>query len=559
LIYAFYPGQEGGNALADVLFGDYNPGGKMPVTMPKDDSQLPAWNDNLNDDYGCGYRWYDRMNYIPQFAFGYGLSYTTFSYSNLFISPSTVLPGELVILQVDVTNSGTRTGDEVVQLYLSDTVSTIPMPVKELKAFKRVTLDPAQTATVEFSLTADELYYYNETSNTYEVEPGEFIVRVGGSSDNLPLTGSFEVIDGAKKPDLLITNIRMVPPYPLPGQKVIFYTTVKNQGTASTTVGSQVKVSFSVNSQQVSWSDDFSNSIPTGGMALIFSNTGPDGINTWTANAEGTYNVEATVDLDNTIDECVESNNSLSTQLTVYPQPSVNLALLKSVTVSSVENNDPTLGGDKAVDGSMTTRWSSAFSDPQSIIVDLGAFYHINEVLLYWENAYAKEYYLQVSDNLSGWTEVKHETNGDGGIDRIVMGDNARYVRMLGIQRATEYGYSLYEIEVHGTPSTEVYEEGLKVAIPINHVLLNVYPNPCNPSTRIQFNVPNRSSIKVTIIDLLGRELDCIARGEYEAGLHEIFWNSKVSLGTYFCRLDAISLDDHSKRTLLTKKIQVIR
>lgn len=351
----------------------------------------------------------------------------------------------------------------------------------------------------------------------------------------------------------------MVPPYPLPGQKVVFYATVKNQGTAATTADSPVKVSFSVNSQQVSWSDNYSNSIPTAGMALISSNTGPDGINTWTANAVGTYNVEATVDIDNTIDECVESNNSLSTQLTVYPQPSVNLALLKSVTVSSVENSDPTLGGDKAVDGSMTTRWSSAFSDPQSIIVDLGAFYHINEVLLYWENAYAKEYYLQVSDNLSEWTEVKHETNGDGGIDRIVMGDNARYVRVLGIQRATTYGYSLYEIEVYGTPPTGVDNEELRNAIPLNHVVLNVYPNPCNPSTRIQFNVPSRSSIKVTIIDLLGRELDCIARGEYDAGFHETLWNPKVSSGTYFCRLDAISLDDHSKRTLLTKKIQVIR
>jgi beta-glucosidase len=316
LIYAFYPGQEGGNALADVLFGDYNPGGKLPVTMPKNDAQLPVWNDNLNDDYGCGYRWYDKMQYTPQYAFGYGLSYTTFSYTNLRISPLSVAPGELVTVQVNVMNTGNRAGDEVVQLYLSHPASSIPMPTKELKAFKRVTLDAEQTATVEFTLTADELYYYSETSNTYEVESGQYTVRAGSSSDDLPLSHTFEVRDDTRKPDLLITNVRMVPPYPLPGQKVIFYATVKNAGSAPT-AGSQVKLSFSINGQQVSWSDEFTDSIPAGGMALICGNTGPNSVNTWTASTVGTFNIEAIVDPDNMVDECVESNNEIEVQRAV--------------------------------------------------------------------------------------------------------------------------------------------------------------------------------------------------------------------------------------------------
>jgi beta-glucosidase len=505
LIYAFYPSQEGGNALAEVLFGDYNPGGKMPVTMPKNDNQLPAWNDDFNDDYGCGYRWYDKMGYVPQFAFGFGLSYTTFSYGNLTISPMSVAPGELVTVHVDVTNTGTRAGDEVAQLYLSNPVSTVPMSVKELKAFKRVTLDPQQTTTVEFTLTADELYYYNETSYAYEVEDGPFTIHVGGSSGNLPLSGSFEVLNGTKKPDLLITNIKIVPPYPLPGQKVIFYATVKNQGTLPTTAGSPVKLSFSVNSQQVSWSDNFISSIPAGGMALICGNSGLHNANTWTADAVGNYSVDATVDPDNTVDECVETNNSFSTQLTVYPQPPVNLALNKSVIVSSIENTG--LEGANAVDGNMGTRWSSAFSDPQSITVDLDSVYHIDDVTLFWELAYAKEYYVKTSTNASNWTDDFHQTNGTGGIEKISLSADARWIQMLGIQRATQWGYSIYEIQVHGSSSTGINSRDNIMTQPKSFSLFNNYPNPFNPRTIIEFTLAQRIRTTLNIYNVLGQKV----------------------------------------------------
>ncbi|UCF65623.1 MAG: glycoside hydrolase family 3 C-terminal domain-containing protein, partial [bacterium] len=120
LIYAFYPGQEGGNSIADVLFGDYNPSGKLPVTLPVSDAQLPDWNNDFTDDYGCGYRWFDKMNLTPEYAFGFGLSYTDFTYANLTISPGTVLAGEMIRVSVDVTNSGARPGEEVVQLYITE-------------------------------------------------------------------------------------------------------------------------------------------------------------------------------------------------------------------------------------------------------------------------------------------------------------------------------------------------------------------------------------------------------------------------------------------------------
>ena len=531
LIYAFYPGQEGGNALADVLFGDYNPGGKMPVTMPKDDSQLPAWNDNLDDDYGCGYRWYDKMGYVPQFAFGYGLSYTTFSYGNLKISPKSVAPGELVTVQVDVTNSGPQTGDEVVQLYLSHPESSIPMPTKELKAFKRITLDAGQTVTVEFTLTADELYYYNEVSDTYEVESGQFTVRVGSSSDNLRLYDSFEVRNGTRKPDLLITNIRMVPPYPLPGQKVIFYATVKNQGSAPTIAGSPLKLSFNVNGQQVSWSDEFTNSIPAGGMELICGNT-------WTANAVGTFNIEATVDPDKTVDECVETNNVFSSQFSVYPFPLQNLALNKSVIVSSV--NLSAYRGTNAIDGNMNTQWRSVSSDPQFIIVDLGANAYINNVVLRW-GTYAKEYYLQISDDTLVWTDVKHVLNINSGEDNISVGASARFVRMLGIQRQiAQFGFSIYEIEIYGTIPTGVNEKAQKSIIPSEYALLSAYPNPCNPTTTIAYDLPQESNVTLKVFNMLGQEVATLVNTRQRAGHYSKTFDAKnLASGIYLYRLEA--------------------
>ncbi len=196
LLMAWYPGMEGGNALAEILLGEYNPGGKLCMTFPKDDCQMPDFGhpddrlfDFSNDIItGVGYRYYDNHAEItPQYAFGYGLSYTTFEIKSLQIDASS-MP---VKVRVEITNTGEIQGDEVVQLYLQDPQCSVPMPIKQLKAFKRVTLAPKASAMVEFELTEDKLSYYDVYSKSYRVEPGTFNVMVGNSSDNLLLTGSF--------------------------------------------------------------------------------------------------------------------------------------------------------------------------------------------------------------------------------------------------------------------------------------------------------------------------------------------------------------------------------
>ncbi len=541
LIQAFYPGQEGGRAVAEALFGDINPGGKLPVTYPRNDAQLPPWNDSLEDDYGCGYRWFDQMGYSPLFPFGHGLSYTSFGYSNVSVSPATVAPGEPVTVSFDLSNTGAVAGDEVAQLYLTELTAPGIIPVRQLKGFRRVSLAPGQTERVTLTLTADELYTFDEAGGQYEVRAGTYGVKIGGSSAVLPLSGTFQVTDGQRRPDLTITGVRMVPPYPFPGQKVLFLATVQNQGSAPVQ-GSVVKVAFAVNGRTVSWSDEFSGTLGPGGMVLVCGNSGPADTSTWTADSVGSYDVVAQVDPDNTIGECVEGNNSYSTAFRVYPALRPNLALFKSVSVTSVERGG--LEGQYAVDGDLGTRWSSAYTDPQVLTVDLGARFFLDDVVLYWETAYAREYYLKVADGSGPWVDVLHETNGSGGVETIPVGAVGSRVMMAGVQRATAYGYSLFEVQVHGSAVTGEDPGSVAEGIPRAFLLSEGFPNPFNPSTVMRYEVPAASRVRLAVYDLLGREVSVLVSGILAPGRYEARFGSEgIPSGMYFCRMIAEPLN----------------
>lgn len=190
IVEAWYPGEEGGNAIADVLFGDYNPGGKLPITFPKTIGQLPFYYNHKPtgrvDDY------VDMRGKQAMFPFGYGLSYTEFEYSNLKINPEKINPEGKVNISTEVENVGRYKGDEVVQMYIHDAVATIARPVKELKRFKRITLEPGERKTVHFTLTSEDLASYDIDMNL-GVEPGIFEVMIGSSSEDIRLKGVFEV------------------------------------------------------------------------------------------------------------------------------------------------------------------------------------------------------------------------------------------------------------------------------------------------------------------------------------------------------------------------------
>jgi beta-glucosidase len=203
VIQTWYAGQEAGNAIADVLFGDVNPSGKLPTTFPRRLQDNPAYinypGENGKVHYGegifVGYRYYDKKGLAPLFPFGHGLSYTSFVYSNLVLSAAQVAPGEGIRISLDVENRGARAGKEVVQLYVRDVESSLTRPEKELKAFAKVMLEPGQKETVTFELGDDDLSFYDPSRQGWLAEPGEFEVLVGSSSQDVRLTGCFALTD----------------------------------------------------------------------------------------------------------------------------------------------------------------------------------------------------------------------------------------------------------------------------------------------------------------------------------------------------------------------------
>jgi beta-glucosidase len=191
LLEGWYPGQDQGTAVAHIVFGKVNPSGKLAVTFPRHVGQLPVYYNRKPYMHESPYI---NGEYSPLYPFGFGLSYTTFSYTNLKLDTKKIIAGETVKVMVDVTNSGDRDGDEIVQLYIRDMVSTVTRPVQELKDFSRIHLAKGETKTVEFSITADKLQYYGPDMKRI-VEPGEFEVQVGRSSTDY-LSEKFEVMPG---------------------------------------------------------------------------------------------------------------------------------------------------------------------------------------------------------------------------------------------------------------------------------------------------------------------------------------------------------------------------
>jgi beta-glucosidase len=195
VLQLWYNSQEQGNALADILFGDENPSGKLPTTFPVRLEDNPAYinypGENGRVRYGegifVGYRYYDKKKLAPLFPFGHGLSYTTFKYGKLRMGAKSITPTETLKVKVDVTNTGKVAGKEIVQLYVRDVKSTFARPEKELKAFEKVELKPKQTKTVTFTLDREAFWYFDALKNAWCTEAGEFEILVGASSRNIHL------------------------------------------------------------------------------------------------------------------------------------------------------------------------------------------------------------------------------------------------------------------------------------------------------------------------------------------------------------------------------------
>jgi beta-glucosidase len=189
ILTATHATQELGNALAEVLFGDYNPSGKLTTTWVQSLDQLPPMTD-YNIRHG---RTYMYLKSKPLYPFGHGLSYTRFAYDNLQLVPTELKASEAVTIHFDVETTGARAGDEVVQVYVHDVEARVPVPIRQLKQFQRLRLEPGDTQTVTLTLPAAELAFYDVGAKGWTVDPGQFEIMVGASSADIRLSGTLTV------------------------------------------------------------------------------------------------------------------------------------------------------------------------------------------------------------------------------------------------------------------------------------------------------------------------------------------------------------------------------
>ncbi len=216
IVQAWYLGTECGNAIASILAGDVNPSGKLPMTFPvsltdvgahfvgdypgtprNDGSQIVDC--NYSEGIYVGYRWNDKNNIKPLFPFGHGLSYTTFKYGKPSISSDRMATDGKITISIPVSNTGSRTGAEVVQLYITDVKSSLPRPVKELKDFKKVSLEPNQSIEIQFEITPDKLMYFDDERHEWVAEAGDFIALIGSSSSDIKDSVKFKLLSDTTK------------------------------------------------------------------------------------------------------------------------------------------------------------------------------------------------------------------------------------------------------------------------------------------------------------------------------------------------------------------------
>jgi beta-glucosidase len=190
IIEGWWNGEQGANAIADVIFGNANPGGRLPYTVYASESQVPP-QDEYDVTKGFTYMY---INGKPLFPFGHGLSYTTFDYSKIKISDKKIRADGKITVSVDVKNIGKIAGDEVVQLYVNDVIASVKRPTKELRGFERITLQPGETKTVTITIPGEKLAFYDEKTHGFVVEPGAFKVFVGSSSEDIRLKTQFVVV-----------------------------------------------------------------------------------------------------------------------------------------------------------------------------------------------------------------------------------------------------------------------------------------------------------------------------------------------------------------------------
>lgn len=254
-----------------------------------------------------------------------------------------------------------------------------------------------------------------------------------------------------------------------------------------------------------------------------------------------TDNIEVALAADSTFTLIAggQVNDTSRVAIRVSDPQSINRAVLRPAVASSGEPDSDIADPALAVDGDLRTRWSSAWRDNEWIYIDLGQSHAVRRVVLHWEVAYARSYTLAVSHDAVNWTEIYRTDSGDGGIDDVQLYGFGRYVRMHGLVRATQWGFSLWEFEVYGEPSiTDIAED--EAGVPDNFALAQNYPNPFNPKTTISYHLAEAAEARLVIFDVTGRQVATLVDAWQTPGNYQVIFDaSGLASGAYYYRLGA--------------------
>jgi len=528
LIYAFYPGQEGGKAIADIVLGLENPSGKLPTTIPMNQSQLPIRDKDFNNDYGGGYFWFDKNNLKPRFPFGFGLSYTEFQISDFQFDKDTYTAGEKIKINFKVKNIGSMKGGEVVQAYFSPFQSNS----KSLKGFKKIYLEPNEEAMETIEIMPQDLFIYDTLSNQYKFPEGKFTILIGNSSENI-LYRKDITINKSSKPDLVINKVFTIPPSPKPGDTVCFGVIVANYGTSeirNTKIDINIESSISNNLS----TDTIISSLKPNSIVFLISNyfVIPKDYDKPQIECRITIKPQK-------IEEVYTDNNSKNHIINVFNPQFINplllnIALHKPVTASSV--SDSTTLPEYAVDGLRNSRWSSEFADNQFFIIDLEKTYNIHRIEIDWEWAYAREYNILTSIDGKNWFKIYGTEFSQGKTEEFHVYELARFIKIECTKRGTPWGFSIDEIIVNGIQSdlSNIEFDNNK------NSNIRIYPNPANSIINVEIsnNLPNYNDFHYNLFDIKGTELTAYTKVQSDLGTNKISINiSNLSSGKYFLKI----------------------
>jgi len=500
VLEAWYPGMEGGTAIANALFGKINPSGKLPFSWPKQLADSPSHAIGRQsfarveylEDIFVGYRYFDTKNVEPQFPFGFGLSYTTFAYDGLAVK----VDGDKVKVSFTVKNTGKVAGAEVAQVYVAPPIGNVGRPVHELKGFKKVFLKPFEKQTVEVELDRDAFAYFDEAANGWVVPPGHYGIEVGGCSRNLDTSGnlvnsSVTIQEGSitaapiqsLKP---IKNRNLAVGRPveasseIPNEQGFFPAQLAVDGLGDTRWSSKVlndqwlavdlgegqtvssvellweaayaaKYVIEISADGAEWKEVARKLHGNGGVErLQFEPVTTRWIRMRALERATVYGVSLW-EMRVTCDVATPPQDRPQEQAPGEAKHP-NLASGRPVEASSeIPNEQGFFPAQLAVDGQSNTRWSSDVLEDQWLAVDLGENTTVSGVELVWETAYAAEYVIEISADGEQWQEVARNLNGSGGVERLQFEPvTTRWIRMRALKRGTIFGVSLWEFCVTG-------------------------------------------------------------------------------------------------------------